>query len=99
MARPPKVQPGQPLTKAQQADADLKENFQEFASKNFPSFCKAYDKLAEDSPRDACKVYTDILKYITAPVQASPLDTTPVDADKEEMDKYKSHIRAMRDKM
>lgn len=99
MTRKVKAPTSGPMTKAQQAEADLKENFQDFASKNFASFCKAYDKLAEDSPKDACKVYTDILKYITAPVQAQPLDANPVDTEKEEVDKHKAHIQAMRDKM
>ena len=97
MARPPKTPPNQPLTKAQQADADLKEHFQKFASDNFGGFCEAYEKLAKESPKDACKVYTDILKYITAPVQAQPLDNQTTDTAKEEVDKHKARIIAMRD--
>ena len=97
MGRLPKAQPGQPMTKAQQADADLKEHFQKFASDNFGSFCEAYEKLAQESPKDACKVYTDILKYITAPVQAQPLDSQVADTDKEEVDRHKARIIAMRD--
>lgn len=93
--RKAKAPTGQPMTKAQQAEADLKENFQQFASENFPSFCEAYKKLP---PKEACKVYTDILKYITAPVQAQPLDANPVDTGQEEVDKYKERILAMRDK-
>lgn len=99
MGRRPKAISGLPLTKAQQAEAELKENFQEFAAKNFSKFSDAFDKLAEESPKDACKMYTDILKYITAPVQAQPLDATQVDTEKEEVDKHKAHILAMRDKM
>lgn len=99
MAKKVKAQSGLPLTKAQQAEADLKENFQQFAAKNFGKFCEAFDKLSEDSPKDACKMYTDILRYITAPVQAQPLDAAQVDTEKEAVDKHKAHILAMRDKM
>lgn len=76
----------------------MKEHFQKFASENFGSFCEAYEKLAAESPKDACKVYTDILKYITAPVQAQPLESASVDADSEAVDKHKARILAMRDK-
>lgn len=94
MARTPKTQTAQPLTKAQQAEADLKDNFQQFAAENFPSFCEAYKKLP---PKDACKVYTDILKYITAPVQAQPLDSNSPDTDSDSVDKHKARLLAMRD--
>lgn len=78
---------------AARANAKLRKCLTDFSVRNFRVFSRAYEDVVTDSPKDACKIYTDILKFVTPQIQSTALDVN----DERDKKSYKDRIIEMRD--
>ena len=78
---------------AKKANSELKQCLKNFSTENFAAFQVAFNQLLILSPKDACKTYVDVLKYVTPSIQA--MDANIV--NKNEDSDYKKRLKAMRD--
>lgn len=82
-------------TPKKDAHDKLRKLLTEFSINNFNEFKSSYEFLLKTSPKDACKVYVDIMKFVTPQIQATALEVNDITDNKS----YKDRIIEMRDSM